>query len=97
MSEPYTPTTDEIRAVWREWNGYGGLTYRTTPEPSRREMQQEFDTWLDQVKAVARREGQAEAWDAGYASGAVDMDRLRAGDLKVLDITSNPYRTGADQ
>ena len=45
MSE-YTPTTDEVRAVWSEWNGYGGLTYRTTPEPSRREMRQEFDAWL---------------------------------------------------
>lgn len=67
MSE-YTPTTDEVRAVWSEWNGYGGLTYRTTPEPSRREMRQEFDAWLDQELAAARREGQAEAWADAVAS-----------------------------
>ena len=59
MSE-YTPTTDEVRAVWSEWNGYGGLTYRTTPEPSRREMRQEFDAWLAGIKA--------DAWDEGWVS-----------------------------
>lgn len=60
MSE-CTPTTDEVRAVWREWNGYGGLIDRTGPEPTTRAgMVAEFDRWLDQVRAVARREGQTE-------------------------------------
>ena len=61
MSE-YTPTTDEVRAVWREWNGYGGLIDRTGPEPTTRAgMVAEFDRWLAGVKA--------DAWDEGEQAG----------------------------
>ena len=68
-AESYVPTTDEVRAVWREWNGYGGLISRTGPEPTTRAgMVAEFDSWLDQVRAVARREGQAEALRAAARS-----------------------------
>ncbi len=46
MSE-YTPSTDEVRGAWI------ALTYNNTPE--------QFDRWLEQVKA--------EAWKEGYVAG----------------------------
>lgn len=94
MSEqPYTPTTDEVRAVWREWNGYGGLTYRTTPEPSRREMQQEFDRWLAGVKADAlERAARDLRDDCGNDSKAIDT--WYAAQLEEL---AAKYRQEADR
>lgn len=55
----YTPTTDEVRAVWTTWNGYGGLINRTGPEPETSEATAvEFDRWLaahdEQVRADER-------------------------------------------
>ena len=84
MSEPYTPTTDEVRSGYAD----GGGEYRDIAEGW-------FDRWLDQVKADARREGQADAWDEGYRAGADDMSDLRAGRLTFQTITSNPYRQEA--
>ena len=97
MSE-YTPTTADIR------HGYIVTSMRYTPETDdhllakrRREVADEFDRWLDQVKADARREGQADAWGEGYGAGAQDMGDLRAGELTFQTITTNPYRREADQ
>lgn len=50
-----------------------------------------FDVWLKGVRADARREGQAEAWDAGWA--ARHHYDERAGEPP----TPNPYRQEADQ
>ena len=95
MSE-YTPTTADMR------HGYIVTSMRYTPETDdhllakrRREVADEFDRWLDQERADARREGQADAWDEGYRAGADDMSDLRAGRLTFQTITSNPYRQEA--
>ena len=95
MSE-YTPTTDEVRAVWREWNGYGGLIDRTCPEPTTRAgMVAEFDAWLDRERAVARREGQAEAW-ADAIGEAYDCGWIHDyGRDEMID--RNPYRHEGDR
>lgn len=91
----YTPTTDEVRAIWREWNGYGGLIDRTVPEPTTRAgMVAEFDRWLDQERAAARREGQTEAWDEGYSVGYSDNDPWGP---TYPATAPNPYRNGADR
>ena len=56
MSE-YTPTVEEARLVWQEWNGYGGLIDRTGPEPTTRaDMRDEFDRMIAEVKAQALEE-----------------------------------------
>lgn len=77
MSE-YTPTTADIR------HGYIVTSMRYTPETDdhllakrRREVADEFDRWLDQVKA--------DAWDAGAQAqaAAYGMDQ---------DTGPNPYR-----
>ena len=88
MSE-YTPTTADIR------HGYIVTSMRYTPETDdhllakrRREVADEFDRWLDQERADARREGQADAWDAGAQAqaAAYGMDQ---------DTGPNPYRQEA--
>lgn len=49
MSEPYTPTTDEVRSEYAD----GAGEYRDIAEGW-------FDRWLDRERTIARREGQAE-------------------------------------
>ena len=57
-------------------------------------MVAEFDSWLDQVKAEARSEGQAEAWNVGRTKGIWDTAHRGKwnddGDL-VVPRTPNPY------
>lgn len=92
MSE-YTPTTDEVRAVWREWSGYGGLIDRTCPEPTTRAgMVAEFDRWLDRERADARREGQAEGWAEAHADGCEYVV-----DRACREFHPNPYESEEDQ
>ena len=84
--ESYTPTTDEVRAVWREWNGYGGLINRVGPEPTTRAgMVAEFDRWLAKVKA--------DAWDA-CVSQAEACGYIGLNDASELESIFNPYRQG---
>ena len=61
MSEQWTPKADDFRQVWAAFNGYGGLVTRPH-SVSMDEGYAEFERWLEQERAVARREGQAEAW-----------------------------------
>lgn len=50
MSE-YVPTTEEVRAGWMTSGPPSSTVVRAL----------DFERWLDQVRAAARREGQAEA------------------------------------
>lgn len=95
MSE-YVPTTDEVRECWvtaePSPDGYASAGLRVPDEAG---MYAEFDAWLDDVRAAARREGQAEAWEEAvnecYALGSLyDYDRDEA-------HVRNPYRQEADQ
>lgn len=55
----------------------------------------EFDRWLDQVLAEARREGQAEAWDECATESGY---RGWMHDYAVTEMQErNPYWNGADQ
>ena len=56
MSE-HVPTTDEIRD-----------DYAHMIAPHTTWGEDGFERWLDQVRADARREGQADAWDEGWVS-----------------------------
>ena len=51
----------------------------------------EFDRWLAGVKADARREGQAEAWDEGRQAGVDDMIAAEVGSFRRRK--PNPHRT----
>lgn len=61
MSEqPYTPDTEAVREQYtREQPPHVGTVSSKSAE---------FDRWLDRVRAAARREGQAEAWEDAVAS-----------------------------
>lgn len=72
MSRPYTPDERNVRAAWI-----------TTGIGSEDALSAEFGRWLAQVRAEARREGQAEAWDDGATAG------MRIGDSSAYD--QNPY------
>ena len=78
MVNEYTPDEFNVRMAW--------VTTGIGPEDN---LNAEFDRWLDQVKAEARREGQADAWDEGAQAqaAAYGMDR---------DTGPNPYRNGAE-
>ena len=52
MSE-YTPTEHEVRLVWTEWSGWGGLTDRPDYDATRTEMRAEFDRFLARVRRDA--------------------------------------------
>lgn len=64
----YTPTTEEVAEI------YFQSGYKTTPE--------QFDRWLEQVKA--------EAWDEGVANVLESM-KLAYG-IDVNGYSPNPYR-----
>lgn len=80
MSEPYTPTTDEVRSGYAD----GGGEYRDIAEGW-------FDRWLAKVKADARRKGQADAWDEGWNNRA-GYDATPDADEPE---SCNPYRREA--
>lgn len=95
MSE-YTPTTDEVRECWAtaEINPDGYIA-DGLPVPNEIEQYAEFNRWLDQVKAAARREGRAEAWDACVTKSEA---RGWMHDYAVTEMQeSNPYRKEAGQ
>ena len=74
----YTPTTDEINSVWR--SRYDSQ-YHWAAGEELRGYEDEFDRWLEQVRA--------EAWDEGFADG-VNHD---LGDWEnAPSIINNPYR-----
>lgn len=78
MSE-YMPTTGEVRLKY-ESSSLGQLPAA------------EFDRWLDRVRAEARCEGKAEAWDEAVASAY-----LRETEHFIsIQHDPNPYRK-ADQ
>ena len=52
-----------------------------------------FDAWLDRERAVARREGQAEAWEEGRKAGRIEADTRPY----HLALNVNPYRQEAGQ
>lgn len=60
----YTPTVEEARLVWQEWNGYGGLINRTGPEPTTRaDMRAEFDRMIASVERAAAVKALTDAAD----------------------------------
>ena len=68
MSEPYTPTTEEVRntfsaATW-EWGA-------TTLD----DAEQEFDRWLAEVKAQAWEEGKTAGFEDAWGTRAVNPYR----------------------
>lgn len=83
MSEqPYTPDTETVREQYtREQPPHIGTVSSKSAE---------FERWLDRIKADARREGQADAWDEGWNN--------RAGYDATPDAdepeSCNPYRKG---
>lgn len=86
--ESYTPTTARVLDAYI-WCDMG-----STSDEWDAARTAEFDRWLDQVKAEARREGQAEAWNAGWTKGIGDTAHRGKwnddGDL-VVPRTPNPY------
>lgn len=85
MSEMYTPTTEQVR-----------LKFAYEPRPANGTsptLMADFDLWLDQERAVARREGMADGWDEGYRSG--QSDHCDAYDCEVAGY--NPHWNGEDR
>ena len=81
----YTPTTGALLEIYRGYRRRNrGLIGSAPPH---RQIEDEFDRWLAQVKDEARREGQAEAWDEGEADGRHNAIEHRPG-MKF----TNPYR-----
>ena len=76
----YTPPTEETRAVWAIWCEYGGLT--SAPSGLTDDHEDEFNRWLEQVKA--------EAWHEGYGSGRDDQEAETR--TNQMHATLNPYR-----
>lgn len=91
MSEQWTPKADDFRQVWAAFNGYGGLVDRPS-SVSMDEGYAEFDRWLEQERAAARREGQADAWDEAHADGCEYVV-----DRACREFHPNPYRNGVDR
>lgn len=94
MSE-YVPTTDEVRECWvmaePSSDGYASAGLQVPDEAG---MYAEFDAWLDQVRADARREGQAEAWDECATESG---ERGWMHDYAVTEMWErNPYREEGD-
>lgn len=84
MSE-YVPMTDEVRAGWMTSGPPSSTVVRAL----------DFERWLDRVRAAARREGQAEAWDEGHDAAT---DEAPDGVWPDAWIDAhNPYRQEADQ
>lgn len=90
MSEPYTPTTEQVREFWAS----DGKHLPAAKSYERRASIAEFDRWLDQVKADARREGLAEGWDEAVEMAA-DKGWLHV-DAVADTSDRNPYRQEAD-
>ena len=62
----YVPYTDEVRECWASAEiNPDGYAFWGLPVPDEAGRYVEFDAWLDRVRAEARREGQAEAWQEG--------------------------------
>ena len=81
MDDVYTPTTDEIRAVWGAWGEYGGLT--NAPSGLMDDHYAEFDRWLAAHNATVA----AVAWDMAVASLVYEDGTP----VEVLAVT-DPYR-----
>ena len=89
MSE-YVPTTEEVRDGWMTSGPPSSTVVRAL----------EFERWLEQVRAAARREGQAEAFDEGWKARA-ERDPLvmnvRGHSAPPPPHGLNPYRQEAGQ
>ena len=92
----YTPDTEQVRRYWQyganAWFDGVARDDDTGPDGS---IGAEFDRWLAGVKADARREGQAKAWDEGRQAGVDDMIAAEVGSFRRRK--PNPYRNGAGQ
>lgn len=86
MSEPHAPTTEDLKQRWLEAHRVPASLGSEQIGHLRQQRLAEFDAWLDKVKADARREGQAEAWDEGEADGRHNAIEHRPG-MKF----TNPY------
>ena len=77
MSEQWEPKADDFRQVWAAFNGYGGLVDRPR-SVSMNEGYAEFDRWLEQVRAAARREDLAATlvWPYGRKPGRDGAHRI---------------------
>lgn len=75
MVNEYTPDEFNVLMAW--------VTTGIGPEDN---LKSEFDRWLDQVRAAARREGQAEAFNEGLAIG-----------ICAQCYVPNPYETEEDR
>jgi len=76
----YTPGTEEVSAVWREWSNYGGLTDRPYDMHKREYLVEEFDRWLEAVRAEAKAEALLEA--------VIEMERLEEVGRTPRNLTS---------
>lgn len=76
----YTPTTDELRDIWVDYN-LNPLP-RSQGIPLVETAQADFDRWLETVRAEAK----AEAWDECMSSAYIDGVNRR-----VVN-TPNPYK-----
>lgn len=85
----YTPTVEEARLVWQEWNGYGGLINRTGPEPTTRaDMRAEFDRMIADVERAAAARALEELAD--------DYDDIYANSDLLMQTAPKDYWCGAD-
>lgn len=86
----YTPTTGALLEIYRGYRRRNrGLIGSAPPH---RQIEAEFDRFIAGVRAVARREGQAEAW-ADAIGEAYDCGWIHDyGRDEMID--RNPYETG---
>lgn len=87
--QQYTPDEFNVRMAW--------VTTGIGPED---DLNTEFDRWLEQERARARREGQAEAFDEGWKARAEREPRvmnIRSYSAPPPPHGLNPYRNGEDR
>ena len=84
----HVPTTEEVREEYSgDWHDYYGRSRN-------KDLEEGFDTWLEEVK----REAQEQAWDEAIAAQQeVDLDwesYIMSNDnrMKPPKIAENPYR-----
>lgn len=90
MSEPYTPTDEEMRAFCTA-ERLDGPHLSGFPTPTVGEAEAEFDRWLaEHDRQVAER-----AWGEGQKAGLLRAD-FEYGAIGYQHVKGNPYAKGVE-
>ncbi|MBB0990057.1 hypothetical protein G6009_00945 [Dietzia sp. SLG510A3-30A2] len=82
MSEPYAPTTEDVKQRWLEAHRVPASLGSEQIGHLRQQRLAEFDAWLAKVKA--------DAWDEGWEACHAFMGR------GIFPPRTNPYREPVD-